>query len=196
MDSLNAPVSLTHDSRITATVAAELPRLRAFVRRRVADLAEVDDIVQDTFEEFVAADRLMQPIGQVAGWLARVARNRIIDRFRRRQRDPLSLGGHGAGRAPAEDDGAADLLGDALAPAGDPESALLDGALALALEDAIASLPAAQREVFLAHELEGESFRTMAERTGVPVNTLLGRKHAAVLALRGRLKEIHDEWNE
>ena len=174
------------NERIAAHVAAQAPRLRAFVRRQVADLAEVEDIVQDTFAQLVAAYRLMEPIQHVAAWLQRVARNRIIDRFRRRAHDP-----------PLIDDVAADAT-DALEPwlapaASGPEAGYVREALAEELMAALAELPAEQRAVFIAHELEGRSFKTLAAESGVSLNTLLGRKHAAVRYLRQRLQDIHSE---
>lgn len=192
MDSTPAAMTEPDNLRLARTVAAELPRLRAFVRRRVADLADVEDIVQDTLAELVAAEHLVQPIEEVARWLSRVARNRIIDRFRARARSPLTH------RVALDEHDAPDgVIDEWLATAeGDPEAAYLRAALAAELEEAIAALPPAQRAVFLAHELEGRSFRELAAATGVPVNTLLGRKHDAVQALRRRLKEIRDDWND
>ncbi len=179
---------------IAATVLAQGPRLRAFVRRQVADLQEADDIVQETFAELVRAYRLTQPIEHVAAWLLRVARNRIIDGFRRR--------GHAGG---IRDDSFTHVIGadgeplpraeEGSAPAASgPESAYLHAQLAAVLEAALEELPPAQREVFIAHELEGRSFKALAAATGVGVNTLLARKHAAVQHLRRRLRDIHSEF--
>ena len=184
---LALPRGLIDDNdRIAADVTAQAPRLRAFVRRQVADLAEVEDIVQDTFAQLVAAYRLMEPIQHVAAWLQRVARNRIIDRSRRRAHEPSLI-----------DDVAADATGvleSWLAPAASgPEASYVREVLAEELMAALAELPAEQRAVFIAHELEGRSFKALAAETGVGLNTLLGRKHAAVRHLRQRLQDIHSE---
>ncbi len=182
------------NQRITATVLAETPRLRAYVRRQVADLGEVEDIVQETFSELVTAYRLPEPIEQVAAWLYRVARNRIIDRFRARARQPRRV------RLPAGDE--ADDAGGGLieewfaTDLAGPEAEYVRAALASELEDAVAELPREQREVFVAHELEGRSFKDLAGSTGVPINTLLSRKHAAVQQLRRRLRALYDELDQ
>ncbi len=184
------------DRRIAAAVAAQGPRLRAFVRRQVADLSDVDDIVQDTFAELVAASRLMQPIEHVAAWLLRVARNRIIDRFRQRSRntphfDPASW------RDPDSTGEAALIVDDPMAPAaGGPEASYARNVLGEKLMAALDELPTEQREVFVAHELDGRSFKELAADTGVGVNTLLGRKHAAVSHLRRRLQDIRQEFDD
>ncbi len=182
------------DRRITAAVAAQGPRLRAFVRRQVADLNDVDDIVQDAFAELVAASRLMEPIEHVAAWLLRVARNRIIDRFRQRSRntpqvDPASR------RDPDSTDQLID--DDRTAPAADsPEAGYARDALESRLMRALDELPMEQREVFVAHELDGRSFKELAAETGLGVSTLLGRKHAAVRHLRRQLQDIRQEFDE
>jgi RNA polymerase sigma factor (sigma-70 family) len=181
------------DARIVDAVAAQGPRLRAFVRRQVADLGEVEDIVQDTFLELVSAYRLMQPIEHVAAWLMRVARNRIIDRFRKQSRrtsesNPASLQGADSSPEPPS------ILDEWLAPdASGPEANYVREVLADELAEAVDELPPEQREVFVAHELEGRSFRDLAAEWGVGVNTLLGRKHAAVRHLRRRLQDIRSE---
>lgn len=182
------------DRRITAAVAAQGPRLRAFVRRQVADLNDVDDIVQDAFAELVAASRLMEPIEHVAAWLLRVARNRIIDRFRQRSRntpqvDPASR------RDPDSTDQLID--DDRTAPAADsPEAGYARDVLESRLMRALDELPMEQREVFVAHELDGRSFKELAAETGLGVSTLLGRKHAAVRHLRRQLQDIRQEFGE
>ena len=182
------------DRRITAAVAAQGPRLRAFVRRQVADLNDVDDIVQDAFAELVAASRLMEPIEHVAAWLLRVARNRIIDRFRQRSRntpqvDPASR------RDPDSTDQLID--DDRTAPAADsPEAGYARDVLESRLMRALDELPMEQREVFVAHELDGRSFKELAAETGLGVSTLLGRKHAAVRHLRRQLQDIRQEFDE
>jgi RNA polymerase sigma factor (sigma-70 family) len=183
--SLVAARVLSEDNaRIGATVAAHGPRLRAFVRRQVADLSEVEDIVQDTFVELVSAYRLMEPIEHVAAWLMRVARNRIIDRFRRRSSKTsisipaISHEAHSSWLAPE---------------AAGPEANYAREVLADELAAAVDELPAEQRAVFIAHELEGRSFKDLAAQWRVGVNTLLGRKHAAVRHLRRRLQDIRSE---
>lgn len=182
------------NARISAAVAAQKPRLQAFVRRQLGDWSEVDDIVQETFLELVTAYRLMEPIEHLTAWLMRVARNRIIDRFRSRSRamlvsaDPLP-----DAESPGEP---ATILDSLLAPeASGPESNYLRGVLADELIAAVEELPPAQREVFIAHELHGRSFRELAATSGVSLNTLLGRKHDAVRFLRTRLKAIESEFN-
>jgi RNA polymerase sigma factor (sigma-70 family) len=188
-----APLPSEDNARIGATVAAHAPRLRAFVRRQVADLSEVEDIVQDTFVELVSAYRLMEPIEHVAAWLMRVARNRIIDRFRKRTRQtsisiPAILHEADSSRDPAY------ILDEWLAPeAAGPEANYAREVLADELAAAVDELPAEQRAVFIAHELEGRSFKDLAAQWRVGVNTLLGRKHAAVRHLRRRLQDIRSE---
>jgi len=188
-----SPVTSEDNARIVAAVVAQGPRLRAFVRRQVADLSEVEDIVQDTFVELVSAYRLMKPIEHVAAWLMRVARNRIIDRFRRHSRkssigEPASRPDTDPGSEPVT------VLEEWLAPeAAGPEANYVREVLADELAAALDELPTEQREVFIAHELEGRSFKDLAAETGVGVNTLLGRKHAAVHHLRQRLRDIRSE---
>ncbi len=177
------------DRRISAAVRQERVRLRNFIRRRVADEADAEDILQDVFYEFVQAYRLMKPIEQAGGWLFRVARNRIIDLYRKRKHDPLR-------EPPALAEGGEPLnLQDLLpSPESGPEAAFARSLLLAELEDALEELPDEQREVFIAHEIEGRSFRQLAAATGRSVNTLLSRKHYAVLHLRRRLQAIHDEF--
>lgn len=176
------------DRRITETVAREQRRLRDFIRRRVPDTGEAEDILQDVFSELVEAYRLMQPIEQVSGWLFRVARNRITDWFRKRKPERL----RDQAAVDAEDDG---LTLEDLLPSREagPELAYTRSVLVEELEAALEELPAEQREVFLAHEIEGRSFRDLAAATGLSVNTLLSRKHYAVLHLRERLRDIYAE---
>jgi len=178
------------DQRITAAIAQEQGRLRNFIRKRVADESEVEDILQDVFYELIAASRLMQPIEQMSAWMFRVARNRIIDLFRKRRpaastSDSLSV---------AED--GEELLLEELLPSPDagPDAAYARGVLLDELDAALDELPEEQREVFVAQELEGRSFKELAEETGLNVNTLLARKHYAVLHLRKRLRAIYDEF--
>ncbi|HTX74644.1 MAG TPA: RNA polymerase sigma factor [Terracidiphilus sp.] len=180
--------SAQQDRQISEIVAAERPRLLNFVRRRVANEADVEDLVQDVFAELVEANRLLMPIGYVAAWLFQVARNRITDLFRKKR--PLNFSDAATADAEGEPVELEDLLPS---PEAGPDALYLRGLLAEELEVALDELPQAQREVFVAHELEGRSFREMAAETGVPLNTLLARKRYAVLYLRNRLKSIHDQ---
>jgi RNA polymerase sigma factor (sigma-70 family) len=176
------------DKRIAETVSRERGRLGNFIRRRVPDASEAEDILQDVFFEFVAAYRLPEPIEQAGAWLFRVARNRIIDRFRKKKEEPFPevLG--------EVDDG---TWLDEVLPSADagPEAAYARAVLLEELYAALAELPADQRDVFIAHELDGRSFKELAAESGVGVNTLLARKRYAVMHLRARLKTIYDEFN-
>jgi RNA polymerase sigma factor (sigma-70 family) len=177
------------DRQISAAVAREQHRLRGFIRKWVADEGEVEDILQDVFYELVEAFRVAQPIEQVGAWMFRVARNRITDLFRRRRSAPLQAG------AVENQDGEPLPLADLLpSPAAGPEAAYARGLLLDELAAALDELPPEQREVFLAHEVEGHSFKEIAAETGVGINTLLSRKHYAVLHLRRRLRAIHDDF--
>jgi RNA polymerase sigma factor (sigma-70 family) len=165
------------------------PRLRSFIRRHVGDSSDVEDILQDVFYELVQAYRMMKPIEHVTGWLFRVARNRIVDLFRGRRTGSLSE------PIAVEEDGRALLLEDFLPSSDDgPEAAYARNVLLEALEDALEELPPEQRDVFIAHEVTGTSFKELAEQTGVSVNTLLSRKRYAVLYLRKRLQGIRDDF--
>jgi RNA polymerase sigma factor (sigma-70 family) len=177
------------DRELSATVRRERGRLLAYIRRWIADAAEAEDILQEALYELVLAYRMLQPVEQAGAWLARVARNRIIDRFRRGERFP-------AGEAHADaDDAAPGGLAELLPAADDgPEAAAMRELLLAEIETALAELPAEQREVFVAQELEGMSFRELAQRTGVSINTLLSRKRYAVRLLRTRLQAAWDEW--
>jgi len=179
------------DQRISETVEREQARLRSFIRRRVADQRDAEDILQEVFYEFVEAYRLMKPIEQVSGWLFRVARNRIIDLFRRKK--PGSLNDPVATTYDGEE-----LLLEDLLPSQEagPDAAYARSVLLEELDEALDELPEAQREIFLAHEVEGRSFKELAEETGVSVNTLLARKHRAVVHLRRRLQAIHEEFTK
>lgn len=179
------------DQRISEVVKREQPRLRNFIRRRVPDSRDAEDILQDVFYELVEANRLLMPIDHVTGWLFRVARNRIIDLFRKKQPESFS-------DAAVEDEDGELLQFEDLLPSPDagPEALYLRNVLVEELELAIAELPRDQREVFVAHELEGRSFKEIAARTGVGVNTLLSRKRYAVLHLRERLRSIYDEFSK
>jgi RNA polymerase sigma factor (sigma-70 family) len=178
---------------IAEAFAREGTRLRAFIRKRVRDVADVEDILQDVFYEFVEAERAMRPVERVAAWLYRVARNRITDRFRASRRTQPLESATGEQSIDEESDlSVLDLL-----PAGDaPEAAYARDVLLEELDAALDELPAEQREAFVAHELEGLSFKDLAARTGVSVNTLLSRKRYAVLHLRRRLHTIYEEFTE
>src|SRR5579864_5934856 len=179
------------DRRITETVEREQARLRNFIRRRVPDRGDAEDILQEVFYEFVEAYRLLKPIEQAGAWLYRVARNRIIDRFRKRKTGSLS------DPAALDDDGEALVLEDLLpSPDAGPEAVYARKLLLEELEEAIEELPDEQREAFVGNEIEGRSFKELAAETGVGVNTLLSRKHYAVLQLRRRLQAIHDEFSK
>ena len=188
---LSEPLTLSQQDReISATVRSERARLLAYIRRWIADAAEAEDILQESLYELVLAHRMMQPIEQAGAWLARVARNRIIDRFRRRGAREHRLEQR-AGDTEAFDGALADLL--PAAEAG-PEAAAMRALLLAEIETALAQLPPEQREVFIAQELEGISFRELAGRLGVSINTLLSRKRYAVRFLRARLRTVWDDW--
>jgi RNA polymerase sigma factor (sigma-70 family) len=178
------------DQRISEAVSREQSRLRSFIRRRVADPGDAEDILQDVFYELVEAYRAMKPVEQVTAWLFRVARNRITDRFRKRSREALR------NEPPSVAEDGEELLLEELLPSPDagPDAAYARSVLLEELDEALDELPAEQREVFVAHELMGYSFKELAEQTGVSVNTLLSRKHYAVLHLRERLQAIYDEF--
>jgi len=177
------------DQKISEAISRDEPRLRNFIRRRVADQAEAEDILQEVFYELVEAYRMMKPVEQVTAWLFRVARNRIIDLFRRKSREGVR-----ADSAGLSEDGEV-LLWEELLPSPDagPEAAYARSLLLEQLDDALDELPEEQREVFIAHELMSYSFREISERSGVSVNTLLSRKHYAVLHLRERLRAVYDQ---
>jgi RNA polymerase sigma factor (sigma-70 family) len=179
------------DQRITETVRRERTRLRSFIRRRVRDEGEAEDILQDVFSELVEAYRLMKPIEQAGAWLFRVARNRIIDKFRRKRREVLS-----ADLQPVNDD--EPLILEELLASSDagPEAAYVRTVLMEQIESALDELPEEQLQIFVAHEIEGRSFKELAAETGVNVNTLLSRKRYAVSHLRKRLEAIHKEFIE
>jgi len=181
-------MALEQDQRITDAMKRDEPRLRKFIRRRVPDPRDAEDILQDVFYELVEANRLLMPIEHVTGWLFRVARNRITDLFRKKK--PVSLSD-----SAADDEGEWARLEDLLpSPDAGPDALYARGVLLDELEFAFDELPEEQREVFIAHELEGRSFKEMAAETGVSVNTLLSRKRYAVLHLRKRLQDIYDEF--
>ncbi len=176
------------DKRITETITRERGRLRNFIRRRVPDATEAEDILQDVFFEYVEAYRLPEPIEQVGAWLFRVARNRIIDRFRKKREVQLP-------QLPG-DEGEEHWLDEVLPSAeGGPEAAYARRVLLEELLAALEELPKEQRDVFNAHELDGRSFKELSAESGVGVNTLLARKRYAVLHLRKRLQTIYDEFD-
>jgi len=177
------------DQRISEAISRDEPRLRNFIRRRVADQAEAEDILQEVFYELVEAYRMMKPVEQVTAWLYRVARNRIIDLFRRKSREGVR-----ADSAGLSENGKV-LLWEELLPSPDagPEAAYARSLLLEQLDDALDELPEEQREVFIAHEFMGYSFKEISEQSGVSVNTLLSRKHYAVLHLRDRLRAVYDQ---
>ena len=177
------------DQRISDVVKREQSRLRNFIRRRVPDPRDAEDILRDVFYELVEANRLLMPIEHVTGWLFRVARNRITDLFRKKK--PQSLADTTVGSESGELLQLEDLLPS---PEAGPEAVYIRNLLLEELELALEELPDEQREVFVGHELEGRSFKEMAEETGVSVNTLLSRKRYALLRLRERLQSIHDEF--
>jgi RNA polymerase sigma factor (sigma-70 family) len=181
-------MALEPDQRISEVVKREQSRLRNFIRRRVPDPRDVEDILQDVFYKLVEANRLLMPIDHVTGWLFRVARNRITDLFRKKKPESFS------DITAADEDDERPPLEDLLpSPDAGPEALYARRVLLDELELAIDELPVEQREVFIAHELEGRSFKEMAAETGVSVNTLLSRKRYAVRRLRGRLQDIYDE---
>ena len=177
------------DSRISEAIRLEWARLRDFIRKRVPDQGDAEDILQDVFYELIEAYRLMKPIEQVGAWLFRVARNRITDRFRKQRVEAVRE------RISGEENDDAIRLVDLLpSPEAGPEAAYARSVLLEELEDALGELPEEQRAVFIAHEIEGRSFKELAEESGVSLNTLLSRKRYAVLHLRRRLQAIYDEF--
>jgi RNA polymerase sigma factor (sigma-70 family) len=179
------------DRQISEIIGRERSRLRNFIRRRVADPSDAEDIAQEVFYELVEANRLLMPIEHVTGWLFRVARNRITDLFRKKKPESFS------DAAVEGESGEVLQIEDLLpSPEAGPEAIYFRNVLLEELELALDELPDEQREVFVAHELEGRSFKEMAAETGVSVNTLLSRKRYAVLHLRERLQNIHDEFTK
>jgi len=178
------------DRQIQQAVREQRTRLLAFIRRRIPDEAEAEDVLQDVFAELVESYRLLKPVEQAAAWLFRVARNKITDLYRRKK--TTSLEDELVGGFAGEEDSL--LLADILpAPDDAPENRLLRETLMEALAEALEELPAAQRQVFIWHELEDKSFREMEEETGVPLKTLISRKHYAVQHLRKRLQKLYTE---
>ncbi|HKH49692.1 MAG TPA: sigma-70 family RNA polymerase sigma factor [Thermoanaerobaculia bacterium] len=182
---------IEENQRISKVVTREQLRLRNFIRRHVPDPRDVEDILQDVFYELVEANRLLMPIEHVTGWLLRVARNRITDLFRKKKPESFS------DTAVVDEDDELLQLEDLLpSPDAGPEALYARNLLLAELELAVDELPKEQREVFVAHELEGRSFKAMAAETGVSVNTLLSRKRYAVRHLRERLQGIYDEFTK
>ena len=179
------------DQRISETIDHEKARLRNFIRSRIPDPSDAEDILQEVFYELIEAYRLMNPIEQVGAWLFRVARNRITDLFRRKKPD-ASI------NAPAVSEEGESLAWEELLPSPDagPEALYARAVLLEEFEDALDELPEEQREVFVAHEIEGRSFKQLAAETGLSLNTLLSRKHYAVLHLRERLQEVYGEFTK
>ena len=176
------------DEWIAHAIERDEPRLRHYIRKHVVDLETAEDILQDVFVELVEAYRLLKPIEHVTGWLFRVAKNRIIDRFRGRKVESLNQPGYGG-------EGDAVSLEDLLpSPNAGPDAMYARGLLMDEIDAALDELPAEQRSVFVAHEWEGSSFKELSEATGASVNTLLSRKHYAVLHLRRRLQSIYEEF--
>jgi RNA polymerase sigma factor (sigma-70 family) len=182
--SMMEAIALEQDRRIAETVERERGKLRNFIRRRVSDPGDAEDILQEVFYELVEASRLLQPLEQVTAWLYRVATNRIIDLFRKKK--PVTLSDQEWGNL-------VDLLPS---PQEGPDASYARSVLLDEIDAALDELPEEQREVFVAHELQGRSFKELAEASGVGVNTLLSRKHYAVLHLRKRLQEIHKEFSK
>lgn len=180
---------IEQDKLISQAMERDEPKLRNFIRKHVADTGEAEDIVQEVFYELLEAYRLMKPVEHVTAWLFRVARNRIIDLFRKKKPESLNE------PVISSDDGDTLLLEDMLPSAKTgPEAAYARNMLLDALEDALEELPAGQRDVFIAHELMGLSFKEISAETGLSVNTLLSRKRYAVLHLRRRLQAIYDDF--
>ena len=172
------------DQFIADAVARDEPRLRNFIRKRVLDSGDAEDILQDVFYELIESYRLMKPIEQVTAWLYRVARNRITDVFRKQKPDSLN--------DPVYDDDAVSLEDLLPSPDAGPDAVYARNLMLDVIDDALEELPASQRDVFIAHELHGRSFKDIAEETGLSVNTLLSRKRYAVLHLRQRLHEMDE----
>jgi RNA polymerase sigma factor (sigma-70 family) len=184
-------MALEQDQRISDVVEQEQSRLRNFIRRRVPDPQDAEDILQDVFYRLVEANRLLMPIEHVTGWLFRVARNRITDLFRKKEPENFSE------IEPADEAGGLLQFEDLLpSPDAGPEALYARNVLLAELELALGELPEEQREVFVAHEIDGRSFKEMSARTAVSVNTLLSRKRYAVLHLRERLQHVYDEFTK
>ena len=178
------------DRQISEAVDRQRGRLRNFIRSRVPDPSDAEDILQDVFYELVAAYRLMKPVEQAGAWLFQVARNRIIDRFRRQQREAPHTS------AVAHDEDALSLEEMLPSPDAGPDVSFARGVLMEEIEAALEELPPEQREVFIANEIEGKTFAELAAETGTSINTLLSRKRYAVLYLRRHLRNVYEEFNQ
>jgi RNA polymerase sigma factor (sigma-70 family) len=190
MNELLSMISMSdQDSQLSEIIAGQRSRLRSFIRRRVPDPSDAEDVLQDVFYKLVEANRLLMPIDHVTGWLFRVARNRITDLLRKKKPENFSAVADGADETLRLED---------LLPSSDagPEALYARSLLLHELELALEELPEEQRDVFVAHELEGHSFKEISAQTGVSVNTLLSRKHYAVLHLRKRLQDLYDEFTK
>lgn len=176
------------DRFLTEAVARDAARLRSFIHRRVLDAAEAEDILQEVFYELLESYRIARPVEQVTAWLFRVARNRITDLFRRQRTVSLN--------EPVSEDEALSLEDLLPSPEAGPDAVFARNLLLELIEDALAELPVAQREVFLAHEVQGRSFKELSEETGLSINTLLARKRYAVLHLRRRLQQMYDDFSQ
>lgn len=185
-----SPALMTEqDRQISEMVAEQGSRLRNFIRKRVPNEADAEDLLQEVFSEVVEAFRLHDPIAEWSAWMFQVARNRIVDFFRRKQRWTYA-----GNPSPEPDEAEISLLDSLPSPDAGPAEAYAQTVLLDALEEALDELPVEQREVFIAHEVDGESFKQIAARTGVSVNTLLSRKHYAVARLRSRLSGLYNEF--
>jgi RNA polymerase sigma factor (sigma-70 family) len=186
---LSTLLMIEQDRRISEVIAEQRFRLRSFIRKRVPNESDVEDLLQEVFCELVEAHRLLMPIDYVTGWLFRVARNRITDFFRKKRPETFT------DAALMDEDGELLQIEDMLpSPDAGPEALYLRNLLLDELESALGELPAEQREVFVAHELEGRSFNELSAESGISVNTLLSRKRYAVLHLRRGLLNIHNEF--
>jgi RNA polymerase sigma factor (sigma-70 family) len=185
-------MTIDDNKRISELIAQERSRLRNFIRKRVDDERDAEDILQESFYELVEAFRFMRPVEHIGPWLFQVARNRIIDLYRKRKPERSTNEWIEAG-----DEGSLTELQDLL-PSQDagPEAVYARGVLLDELDAALQELPEEQRQVFVAHELHGRSFKELSEKTGLPVNTLISRKHYAVLHLRHRLQTIYNEFKK
>ena len=169
------------DQHLSWAFERERRRLLAFIRRRVPDDIDAEDLLQDVFYELVEAYRMMKPVAHAGAWMMQVAKNRITDLFRRGKKEFV-----------VDEDRR--ILEDLLpSPDAGPDALYARGVLLAEIEAALGELPPSQREVFLAHEIDGRSFADISRDTGVSVNTLLSRKHYAVKRLRNRLQRIYDE---
>ena len=192
-DTFDSVMTETQNQSIQETVKKESPRLLDFIRRRIPDTVDAEDILQDVFFQFIEATRLTKPIENAGAWLYTVARNRITDMFRKKKPESLEKQLIHS----REEDGEMLNLSDILPAQNDsPDIKMLRSTIMEELEEALHELPEGQREVFILHEIDGKSFKEISETTGASVNTLLSRKRYAVLFLRERLKELYDELME